>query len=70
VDVGAEGGAAHGRVASVAVAPQGHRAAGAGRDGLDDGGDVFELALDRVSGHVAAGAGASAIHGIAGDVRA
>ena len=63
VDVAGQGGAAHGAVGAVGVAPQGDGPAGAGGDGVDDGGDVVEVAFDRVVGGVAAGAEPSAVHG-------
>ena len=62
------GGAAHGAVGAVGVAPQGDGSAGAGGDGVDDGGDVVEVAFDRVVGGVAAGAEPSAVHGVGGEV--
>ena len=62
VDVAGQGGGAHGAVGAVGVAPQGDGSAGAGGDGVDDGGDVVEVAFDRVVGGVAAGAEPSAVH--------
>ena len=68
VDVAGQSGAAHGAVGAVGVAPQGDRATGAGGDGVDDGGDVVEVALDGVGRGVAAGAEAAAVHGEGGQV--
>ena len=68
MDVAGERGATHGAVGTVGVAPQRDRPAGAGGDGVDDGGDVVEVPFDRVAGGVAAGAETSAIHGERGEV--
>ena len=46
VHVVGAGGGAHGAVGAVRVAPQGDGSASAGGDGVDDGGDVFEVAFD------------------------
>ena len=62
VDVARQGGAAHGAAGPVGVAPERDRPAGAGRDGLDHGGDILELPLDGVASGVAAGAEPSAVH--------
>jgi hypothetical protein len=43
------------------VAPHRDALSGAGRDGVDDGGDVFELALDGIVRPVAAGAATAAV---------
>jgi hypothetical protein len=45
------------------VAPQRHRTAGAGRDRVDDGGDVVEVPLDRIDVTVAARPETSTVHG-------
>ena len=67
VDVGGAGGTTHRAVGPVGVAEHGDGPAGAPGDGVDDGGDVLEVALDRVVGSVAAGAEAAAIHRVSGE---
>jgi len=67
--VSGEGGAAHGRIAAVAVTPQGDRAATARRDLVDDGRDVLELSLDGVGIRVAAVPRTPAVHRIGGEMR-
>ena len=50
------------------MAPHRDGLSGEGRDGVDDGGDVVELALDGVVGAVATGAAAAPVNGERRDV--
>ena len=62
VHVACAGGGAHGAVGAIGMAPQRHGTAGAGRDRVNDGGDVLEVPLDRIDVAVTARPEPSTVH--------